>query len=93
MIVDPGLVKKIAALSMLELTEKEIGEYTPQLKEILEYFKKIDSADAEMFEALLHPVKIQGKMRPDEPKEGITQDSALSGKEQVKGYFKGPKVV
>ncbi|MEM3126673.1 MAG: Asp-tRNA(Asn)/Glu-tRNA(Gln) amidotransferase subunit GatC [Candidatus Woesearchaeota archaeon] len=92
--VDENLIKHIAFLARLELTDKEVKEFAPQLKEILESFKKLDKADTKNTEISLHPIPIKNRIREDETTACLSQDEALSLTEHKKdGYFKGPKIV
>ncbi len=92
--VDEELIKHIANLARLDLTEKEIKEFVPQLKEILEAFKKLDKVDTRNTEISLHPIPLKNKMREDETSTCLSQDEALSLTEHKKdGYFKGPKII
>jgi len=92
--VDENLIKHIASLARLELTDKEVKEFVPQLKEILETFKKLDKVDTKNTEISLHPIPIKDKMREDETTTCLSQDEALSLTEHKKdGYFKGPRII
>ena len=43
--VDKELIKHVAVVARLNLTDKEVKQFLPQLKEVLEYFSMIDKVD------------------------------------------------
>ncbi len=88
------LISRVAENAKLDLTEEEIREFTPQLKEVLEFFSEIDKADTKGIEPSMQPVEIRNVMREDKRGESLSQEEALSNTEHKKdGYFKGPKAV
>ena len=92
--VDKNLLEHVAKVARLELSEKEIEKFLPQLKEALEFFSQLKEIDTENVKPSFHPVELKNAMREDEPKECLSQDDALSLTEHKKdGYFKGPKVI
>lgn len=92
--VDKALLEHVASLARLELTEKEIKKFLPQLKEILEVFSKLDEVNTDNVEPSFQPVELKNVMREDEAKECLSQEDALKLTEHKKdGYFKGPKAV
>lgn len=88
------LISHVAEIASLNLTKDELKKFTPQLKEILEFFSHLNEVDTSDEKISLHPVKIEPTLREDIPKQGITQEEALSlVKNKKDGYFKGPKIV
>ena len=92
--IDKELVKKVAKNARLELTEKELEKFTPQLKEIiLDSFNKLDEISVDE-EPSFQPIEQKNKFRKDKPKKPLSQEKALenvSEKLKEKGYIKGPK--
>ena len=92
--IDKQLIEKVAKNARLKLTESEIKEFLPQLKDILEYFSEIEKAQTEKLQPTFHPVEIKNIMREDIPKKGLSQQEALQNtKHKQDGYFKGPKTL
>lgn len=92
--VDGALVKKVAENARLSLSEAEVKKFTPQLKDVLEYFSMVDKLDVSNEEPSFQPVKIKNVMREDTPGKCLSQDEALSNSQHKKnGYFKGPGVM
>lgn len=92
--VDNELIKKVATVARLKLTGNEIVRFTPQVKEILEYFEKLKEVNTEGIEPSFQPIKIRNRLREDEPRASLNIADALKNSTQNKdGYFKGPKAV
>ncbi|WP_254840270.1 Asp-tRNA(Asn)/Glu-tRNA(Gln) amidotransferase subunit GatC [Natronomonas marina] len=86
--VDEAEVRHVASLARVNLDEAEVERFAGQFADILEYFEALDDvpdvdADAELANV----------MRPDEVREGLTQEEALrNAPETEDGRFKGPRV-
>ncbi|MFA5357581.1 MAG: Asp-tRNA(Asn)/Glu-tRNA(Gln) amidotransferase subunit GatC [archaeon] len=94
--VTKELIWRVAANARLNLNEKELEKFAPQIKEIiLDSFNKLDEIEAEE-EPSFQPTEMKNVFRKDEPKKCLTQEEALSNAKKElkeKGYFKGPKVL
>jgi aspartyl-tRNA(Asn)/glutamyl-tRNA(Gln) amidotransferase subunit C len=95
-VIDKKLVKKVAKNARLNLTEKELEKFTPQLKEvILNSFNKLDELEVNE-EPSFQPIEQKNKLREDIVKESLSQQDALKNvKKELRenGYIKGPKVI
>ena len=92
--VDKELIRKVAGVARLELKDKEVEKFVPELKEILNAFSKVDEVDTKGVKPSFQPVEIKNVMREDKITESLSQEEALSNTEHKKnGYFKGPKAV
>ena len=86
--VDDEEVRHVASLARVDLEEAEVERFADQFADILEYFEALEEvpdvdADAELANV----------MRPDEVREGLTQEEALrNAPETEDGYFVGPRV-
>ena len=86
--VDDAEVRHVASLARVDLEDEEVELFAEQFADILEYFDALDDVPEVDAEADLDNV-----MRPDEVREGLTQEEALrNAPETEDGYFKGPKV-
>jgi aspartyl-tRNA(Asn)/glutamyl-tRNA(Gln) amidotransferase subunit C len=86
--VDESEVEHVADLARVDLDDDELAEFAAQFADILEYFETLDEVPTVEDEADLANV-----MRPDEVREGLTQEEALANApESEDGYFKGPRV-
>jgi aspartyl-tRNA(Asn)/glutamyl-tRNA(Gln) amidotransferase subunit C len=92
--LDKSLIKHVAEVARLNLTEQEIKEFLPQLKEILDAFSKIQEVDTDNVKPSYHAVEMKNALREDKPKKCLDNETALKNTEHKKeGYFKGPKVI
>lgn len=92
--VDEDLIKHVAEVARLELSEEEVKKFLPQLQEVLNAFSKLQEVDTENVEPSFHPVKMTNALREDVPGECLTQEEALSCTKLKKdGYFKGPRAM
>ncbi len=92
--IDKELIKHVAEVARLNLTGKEIEEFLPQLKEILNAFSEIQKADTSNIKASYHPIELRNSLREDIPKKPISNETALENtKHQKEGYLKGPRII
>lgn len=92
--IDKELVKHVAEVARLNLTEEEITKFTPQLKEIIDVFSEINEVNTDNTKPSFQPVELKNALREDTPKECLTQEQALrNAKHKKDGYFKGPKAI
>ena len=81
-------VRHIADLARIDLDPSEVEQFTEQFGEILASFEALDEVPETDRNADLTNV-----MRPDECREGLSQDDALqNAPDSEDGRFKGPKV-
>ena len=92
--IDKALIKHVAEISRINLTEAEIKEFLPQLKEILTAFSKIKQVNTDNVKPSYHVVELKNRVREDIPKKCLDNETALKNTKHKKdGYFMGPKVV
>ena len=77
----PEDVRKIAALSSLELTDEEVGKFVGQFTVILKYFEKIKEVDVGELADRDDQLQVNGR-------EDICSDSDVSP-DQFSPYFDG----
>jgi aspartyl-tRNA(Asn)/glutamyl-tRNA(Gln) amidotransferase subunit C len=92
--IDRALIEHVAELARINLTESEIKEFLPQLKEIIKAFSEIQEVNTDNVEPSFHPIQLKNALREDIPKESQTNGLALRNTKHKKdGYFKGPKIL
>lgn len=92
--VDENLIKKIASLAKIKLSEEEVKEFIPQFNEILEYFSKLNEVDVKNIAPRFQPIEIKNAVREDKREKCLTQEEALKNTQHKKnGYFKGPRII
>lgn len=88
------ILRKVAEVARLELTEKEVAEYSKDLGDMLKAFKVIDKVPTKNVKPTFQPVDVKNILRKDVVESSLTQKEALSNaKQKEQGYFKGPKAV
>jgi aspartyl-tRNA(Asn)/glutamyl-tRNA(Gln) amidotransferase subunit C len=81
-------------LSRLELSDKEVSEFSGQLSAILEYVEQLNQLDTEGVEPTAHPLPLRNVFREDEANEPLAIDAALANApERTASFFKTPKVI
>ncbi len=92
--VNSDLIKKVANIARISLSEKEAKEFVPEVDEILKAFRKLDKINTDNVKPSFHPIKIRNITREDKVSKSLTQEQALSNSKNNKdGYIKGPNVV
>lgn len=88
--VNDELISKLQNLALLELLEAEKERIKKDIKNILDFFDKLNQLDLRELEPLFHPIST-GKLRKDEIKEPLKNDEALMNvKRKENGYIVGP---
>lgn len=92
--VDKKLIRDVADVARLNLSDKEVNGFISDFNDILSTFSVIDECDTEGIEPSFQPVKINDVVREDKVKDSLSQEEALSNTKHKKdGYFKGPRAV
>ena len=92
--VNEELIKKVAENARLKLTKKELDEFLPQFKEIINAFSKLDKLNTKNVKPSFQPFELKNVFREDKVKECLTQEQALKNTKHKKdGYFKGPRII
>lgn len=87
-------ILSVAKASCINLTEKEVEQFLADFNTILDAFSKISEVNTKDVQPAFHPIKLQDITRDDVPKQGCTQDQALSlSKHTGNGCFVGPKIL
>ncbi len=88
-------VQRIARLAHLDLTDEEQALFARQLGQILEFAERLRDVDTTGISATWHPVSEPGPLRPDTPRESLTNDSALRNAPAPgpQGLFRVPRVI
>ena len=63
--INKELIEKVAKVSRLKLSEKEIREFQPQLNEIVKFFSILDEADTKSIKPSFQPIEIKNVLRED----------------------------
>ena len=91
---DEKLIREIATLARLELSDKEVKCFAPQLAGVLAVFEKLKNVKTTNVKPSYHPFEIASALREDLEHNCLSQEEALSLTLHKKdGFFKGPKVL
>jgi aspartyl-tRNA(Asn)/glutamyl-tRNA(Gln) amidotransferase subunit C len=92
--IDEKLIKNVANLARLKLSEEEEKRFLEDFKNILSAFSDISKCDTKNTKPSIQPVVLKNRTREDKPGKCLTNEEALSNTENKEdGYFKGPKAV
>ena len=77
--ITPDVVRHLAGLSRIALTDDEIAKMTSELGAIVDNVAKVNEVATPDVPATSHPIPLQNVFRPDVPGETLTAEQALSG--------------
>ncbi|MBU6145054.1 MAG: Asp-tRNA(Asn)/Glu-tRNA(Gln) amidotransferase subunit GatC [Acidobacteria bacterium] len=87
--ITPDLVRHLAGLARIDLTEAELVRFTEQLSVIVDSVAKISNIVDESTPATSHPIPLSNVFREDEVLPSLTQEQALSGApDSAQGRFR-----
>jgi aspartyl-tRNA(Asn)/glutamyl-tRNA(Gln) amidotransferase subunit C len=87
-------LEHVANLARLRLSDEEKERFGRQLALILEHAAKVGEVAAADVPPTSHPVPRANVYRPDEPRECLSQEEALSNAPQTEdGRFRVPRIV
>jgi aspartyl-tRNA(Asn)/glutamyl-tRNA(Gln) amidotransferase subunit C len=86
-------VRHIARLARLRLTPDEEQRYRQQLSAILDYAARLAQVDTAAIPPTSTVLPLQAPLRPDQPRVGLSQASALANASSAEGaMFRIPPV-
>lgn len=87
--ITPDLVRHLAGLARIDLTEDEVVRFTEQLSVIVDSVAKISNIIDENTPATSHPIPLTNVFREDIVLPSLSQEQALSGApDQAQGRFR-----
>lgn len=89
--LDRDLVRYIAGVARLKLSEEEVQKYSRQLKVIIGAFRELDEVDVDDVAPSFHPVELSGVLREDTVRKW-RWDPLSNAEHREKNYFRGPKI-
>ena len=92
--IDEKLVRHVAALARLELTDEEIARYRKQLARVFGHIEQLSEVDIDGIRALSSAGDFTNVFRKDEERSCLSQEEALrNAPEQKDGFFIVPRVI
>ena len=87
--ITPDLVRHLAGLARIDLTEAELLRFTEQLSVIVDSVAKISNIIDVNTPATSHPIPLTNVFREDVVLPSLSQEQALSGApDQAQGRFR-----
>ena len=87
--ITPDLVRHLAGLSRILVTEEEVNKLAEQLSVIVDSIATVNSAVSGDVPATSHPIPLSNVFRDDVVEPSLTQAEALSGApDSAEGRFK-----
>lgn len=92
--ITPEVVRHVALLSRLELTDEEAERYSQELGKILHYVEKLGELDTTDVPPTSHSLALQNVFREDVNRASLTNHEALANApESEDGCFRVPAVI
>tara|TARA_X000000368_G_scaffold138702_1_gene109045 strand:- start:3410 stop:3721 length:312 start_codon:yes stop_codon:yes gene_type:complete len=87
-------VKKIASLSRLSLSKKELTNHTKDMNDILDYMDLLNQVDTENIDELVNVHDMKSSLREDTFEDSLSKDSVIENSpKSSKDYIEVPLVV
>ena len=91
-------VTHVATLSNLDLTDKEIEKFLPQLSNIIDYIGKLSEVDTKNIKPTTQVTDLSNIYRKNDfsdisNEEALTQSETLSNTDSYNGFFKVPAIL
>jgi len=91
--IDEDVVRYVANLSKIEVSEEEVEIFKRDFEKIIEFFNQLDEVEADV-EPTYHVLPLKNVFREDIPGKCLDREEVLmNAKHKEDGYFKGPRVV
>jgi len=92
--VTEDLVRKVASIARLDLTDEEVKTFTKQFGDVIDWFNELGKVDTKGVRPSFHPLKTENVFREDKVEKCLSQDESLSNtSHEEDGFFKGPRAV
>lgn len=92
--ITPELVRKVAHLARLQVSDVEVDRLSQQLGDILTYVESLNEVDTSNVEPMAHAIELTNVLRADEPRESLPREQALANAPNSDGqYFLVPAIL
>ncbi|MDE3192610.1 MAG: Asp-tRNA(Asn)/Glu-tRNA(Gln) amidotransferase subunit GatC [Chloroflexota bacterium] len=75
--IDPGVVRYVADLARIALTDEEVDRFAAQLSVVLDAVGKLREVDTEHISPTASVLPLENVLREDEAREGLTVEEAM----------------
>jgi aspartyl-tRNA(Asn)/glutamyl-tRNA(Gln) amidotransferase subunit C len=95
MSIELDVIRHVARLARLELTDAELERYRVQVGAILEYIDQLkELGDLSRVEPFIYPAESANVTRPDQARPSPSKEDALkNGPDRTADYFVVPRVI
>lgn len=94
MSIKDDVVRYVARLARIKLSEKEVKLFAQQLDQILAYVDKLKKLDVKDIPPTSHVMVLTNVFRKDEIKPSLSKEEVLKNVPQKKGdFFKVPRII
>ena len=76
--IDPKVVRYVADLARIALTDEEVERFTGQLRVVLDAVGKLREVDTEHISPTASVLPLENVWREDEPRAGLSLEEAMS---------------
>jgi aspartyl-tRNA(Asn)/glutamyl-tRNA(Gln) amidotransferase subunit C len=92
--LDETLIRHIALLSRVELTDEQVATFGRQFADIVAYMDKLQELPIDGVEPMTHALPVHNVLAEDSPAPSLPADQALANAPQRDGdFYKVPKVI
>lgn len=92
--INEDLIKQIAKLAKLTISDEEITNYMPHMKKVLSHFSELETLNTDHIEPLITPVDLKSYLREDQVEKNIsTEDLLEDAPSRVGQLFQVPPVI
>jgi len=93
--IDDKTVRRVAELSRLELSDKELALYSRQLADIIAYIDKLNEVKTSGIAPTSHPTgRLKNVFRKDVVKKSLSTEDVLKNAPSVSdNFFRVPKII
>ncbi len=92
--IDEALVRHIAHLARLKLTDEEVSTFGGQLRGIVGFIETLSELNTDDIEPTAHPLSVTNVFRPDAAQPSLSTTKVLSNApDAAPPYFQVPKVL
>ena len=76
--ISEDVIRHVAHLARLAVSEEDVHSLAPQLSNIIEYAEQLQRVDMTGVEPTSHPFPLENVLRSDEPKLGLPREVILA---------------
>ncbi len=92
--INEDLIKHIARLAKLTISDEEISNYMPHMKKVLNHFSELETLDTTDIEPLITPVDLKSYLREDRAEKTISSEELLKcAPSSIGQLFQVPPVI